>query len=756
VLGAFGALRLWHPGAARQPSGGRFSPAAHYVGSAACASCHAREYQAWHGSQHQRAMQPASPASVLGDFTDAAYRYGGVTSTFAKRGDKYFVSTDGPDGQLHDYRILYTFGVEPLQQYLVDMPGGRLQALSIAWDSRPREQGGQRWFHLYPDQAIRAGDRLHWTGIDQNWNYQCADCHSTHLLKNYDPAHDAFHTTWSEISVGCEACHGPGSLHLDWARRRAPGIPHKGFGFTLDDRADVNWTRPAGAATARRNEPRRSTTEIETCARCHARRGQFADDGPPGGLLTDSYRPALLEGDLYWPDGQMRGEVYNYGSFLQSRMYAAGVTCSDCHEPHSQRLRAPGNLVCAQCHDAVRFDAPSHTHHAAGSPGAQCAACHMPTTTYMQVDARHDHSLRIPRPDRTVTMGVPNACNACHRDRSAAWAAARIAAWSPHPPPGNQRFAEALDAATRSAPGAAELLRQVVADDSQPSIARASALAWLQRYRSPASTELLHSALRDPSPLVRGAALDALADEPPAERQRWLLPLAADPVRSVRIDAAAALAGIPLDGASPAELAALKAAQAEYLAAQQFNADRPEAHANLGDYYMRSGNPGRAQAEFERALAIDPAFVPAAVNLAELERARGGEGQAEATLRAALKAQPNEAALHFALGLSLARQKRLAEAVTELRTATRAAPREARYAYVYGVALHSSGAQAAGIDALAAAHARFPADAEILVALVTMERDRGQLAAARRYAQQLVALAPDDAQSQALLRSLPP
>ena len=331
---------------------------AHYVGAARCASCHAHEYATWRNSQHQLAMQYATPQTVLGSFDRTTYQYAGTTSSFYQRAGQYFVSTDGPDGRLHDYRIQYTFGVTPLQQYLIAMPGGRLQALSIAWDTRPREQGGQRWFHLYPGQAIKAGDRLHWTGIDQNWNYQCADCHSTHLLKNFDVATNAFRTTWSDINVACEACHGPGSAHLDWATKKGDWqhVPDKGLSAKLDERRNVTWTRSSGEATAVRSVLRAGQREIDTCAHCHARRGQLSDDYSPGHPLVDSYRPALLQDGLYWPDGQMRGEVYNYASFLQSKMYAHGVTCGDCHEPHSLQLRAPGNLVCAQCHDPSRFD----------------------------------------------------------------------------------------------------------------------------------------------------------------------------------------------------------------------------------------------------------------------------------------------------------------------------------------------------------------------------------------------------------------
>ena len=741
---------------AKSPNAIGAAAAARYAGIAACAECHAREYAAWRGSQHQLAMQHATAQSVLGRFDNATFSYAGITSTFARRGEGFYVNTDGPDGRLHDYQIRYTFGVAPLQQYLIEMPGGRLQALSIAWDTRPKQQGGQRWFHLYPGQAIKAGDRLHWTGIDQNWNYQCADCHSTNLKKNFDAHANTFNTIWTEINVACEACHGPGSRHVRWAKQQGDWrhIAGMGLAVALDERHGVTWTRAAGAATAARSSPRASSREIDTCARCHARRGQLTDNYRFGVPLADSYKPALLEAGLYWPDGQMRGEVYNYASFLQSKMYAMGVTCGDCHDPHTQKLRAPGNLVCAQCHDAATFNSPAHTHHPTGTPGAQCAACHMPTTTYMQVDPRHDHSLRIPRPDRTTTMGVPNVCNQCHKDRSPQWVNAKMHEWSPEAAPGFQGFAEALAAGTNSAAGAPDMLRSVVADSRQSAIARASALALLERYPGPLSRDLLHSALKDSDPLVRDAAVEALASESPAERLRWVLPMVSDPVRSVRIDAAQLLAGLPPEAVDAAQRAALAAATAEYIAAQEFNADRPEAHSNLGIYYARIGQHDRSVVELKRALAIDPAFVPAAVNLADLFRASGDDSQAESTLRAALRISAADPSLHYALGLTLARQQRLADALVELQQAARIAPAEPHYAYVYGVALHSSGKQEEAIRVLAAAQKRFTGDVELLQALATMERDRGQRAAAREYAQQLVKLVPDDPQAQALLREL--
>jgi predicted CXXCH cytochrome family protein len=734
------------------------TPTRYYVGAAACAGCHAKEYASWLGSQHQLAMQHANSKSVLGDFNHATFAYSGVTSTFFTRGGRYFVNTDGPDGKLHDYPVAYTFGVTPLQQYLIPFPDGRLQALSIAWDARPKERGGQRWFHLYPGQNIKAGDRLHWTGIDQNWNYQCADCHSTHLLKGFDGATNTFRTTWSEISVSCESCHGPGSQHLVWSRKQGKWqqAADKGLSIHFDERRGVRWSRTTGQATAQRSAPRTSNLEIEACAHCHARRGQLTDHETQGRPLGDSYRPALLDEDLYWPDGQMRGEVYNYASFLQSKMHAMGVTCSDCHDPHTLQLRAPGNLVCAQCHDPARFDTVAHSHHPPGTAGSQCAACHMPTSVYMQVDSRHDHSLRIPRPDRTLTLGTPNACNQCHKDRTAQWAVARTREWVAQPAPGYQSFAEALYAGQHATANGRSLLQSVAGDSQQAAIARASAAALLSRYPGPRTTEILHGALRDPDPLVRAAAVDALAGEAPEQRLRWLLPLTDDPVRSVRIAAAQALAGATADGASAQERAALEHATNDFLAAQAFNADRPEAHGSLGVYYALSGQHERAAGELRKALAIDPDFVPASVNLADLYRAGGDEAQAESVLRAALRRAGQDASLHYALGLSLARQRRSAEAVDELQRAEALAPEQSRYAYVYGVALHSGGQVAQGLEVLSEAHRRFPGDVEILQALATMERDLGRNSLARGYAQQLVDLVPDDPQAQALLREMGP
>ncbi|MDH3871769.1 MAG: multiheme c-type cytochrome, partial [Gammaproteobacteria bacterium] len=256
---------------------------AQYAGRVVCASCHAEQASLWSGSHHDLAMQPATGKTVLGSFANTSLMNFGVTSTFFKEDDKFMVRTEGPDGKLQDYVIKYVFGVEPLQQYLIEFPGGRLQALSLAWDSRAKEQGGQRWFHLYPDEKIAHDDELHWTKPSQNWNSMCAECHSTHLEKNYDPVNRTFDTRWSKIDVSCEACHGPGSEHVIWAEQK-PGweklAANKGLSISLDERKDVQWKMDPKTGNAARNKARTTDKEIEMCARCHARRspisGQYA------------------------------------------------------------------------------------------------------------------------------------------------------------------------------------------------------------------------------------------------------------------------------------------------------------------------------------------------------------------------------------------------------------------------------------------------------------------------------------------------
>ena len=725
-------------------------------------------------------MLPATEQTVLGDFRDASLTYNGITSTFFRRDGKFMVRTDGPEGSLQDYEIAYTFGIDPLQQYLIGFPDGRYQALGLAWDSRPREQGGQRWFHLYPDQQLTHKDPLHWTGAQQNWNYMCAECHSTNLRKNYDPQLNRFNTTWSEINVSCEACHGPGADHLAWARKEGDWqkLNHnKGLAIALDERRGLHfqlrvlamqglnlaaaalnpppsvlWT--AKPASALPSTPRIASREQELCARCHSRRGQFWEDYVFGKPLLDTHRLALLTSDLYYPDGQIKDEVFEHGSFLQSRMQAKGVSCSDCHEPHSGQLRAAGGKVCLQCHLAAKYESPRHHFHPAGSPSADCVACHAPTTTYMVVDPRHDHSFRIPRPDLSVKLGVPNACNRCHQDQSAQWAAEQVRTWYGKVPVGHQQFAEALHAGPLNAPGARELLLALVKNPEQPNIARASGVALLGERLDPQTFEVIRPLLADPDPLLRSTAARALEALPPELKVRQLLSLLDDPVRLVRIDAARALAAVPEEALTENQRRAVQRGVSEYLAAEMTNADRPESWLNIGLIDIDQGQFEQAEAAYRAALELEPTFTQAAVNLADLYRIQGRDADGEKTLRQALTLDPQNAAVHHALGLLLIRQKRLPEALAALAEAARLGSDNARYGYVYAVALNSAGQGEPAIQTLETVLTKHPNNRDALMALAAFQRDAGNLEAARSHARRLAELEPDNPQVRALLRQV--
>jgi tetratricopeptide (TPR) repeat protein len=656
-----------------QPPAPAAQPPARFAGSGSCAACHADQHARWRGSQHALAMQHATGKSVLGDFGGAKFRYNGIESSFTRRDGKYLVRTDGADGRLAEFEVKYAFGVYPLQQYLIEFPDGRLQALSIAWDARPKAAGGQRWFHLYPKERIDHRDELHWTKRQQNWNFMCADCHSTKLEKNYDAATDTFKTTWSEISVGCEACHGPGSGHVADPKQKL------------------------------------AKSDLDTCAQCHARRSQIAEGFHGGKRFLDHYRPALLEPGLYHPDGQQRDEVYIWGSYLQSRMHRMGVTCNQCHEPHSAKPRLEGNALCAQCHVPAKYDAPAHHFHKAG---ARCADCHMPTETYMGVDPRRDHSFRVPRPDLSVSFGVPNACSACHADKDARWAAAAARKWYGRDPQGFQRFAATL------AEGSSEDLAVLALEPSQPEIARASALATLERRPAREALPVIEAGLGQSDPLLRLAGLAALRPFPPEERLRLAAPLFGDPLLAVRTQAASVAAGAP----GVEEMPAFQRAAAQFEQVQRLNADRPEARASLGAFFAQRGMADRAEVELRAALAMAPEFAAGYVNLADLHRQQGKDADGLAILDDGLRKSPRSPVLHHARGLALARLQRLADALPSLERAARLAPDDARFAFVYAVALNDAGRKRDALAELDRALARHPRDRELLSARAAFAR----------------------------------
>jgi len=743
---------------------GGATPATAFVGSPTCAGCHQAQAKLWEASQHKLAMQHATDKSVLGDFNDASFDQAGVHSRFFRKDGKFLVETDGPDGSLATFEVKYTFGVEPLQQYLVEFPDGRVQALSIAWDTRPKAAGGQRWFHLYPKEEIRHDDVLHWTRLNQNWNFMCAECHSTGVRKNYDAASDRFATTTAEISVGCEACHGEGSNHVAWARAQRSwwpfgrrDDPDKGLLARFDERAGVVWHRDPRSGEARRSVPPAVLRkEVETCGRCHARRSQMSEDWAPGRWLADTHIVSPLTELVYWPDGQMRDveESYNYAPFRQSRMFAAGVTCGDCHDPHSGKPRVAGAGVCLQCHASATYAGETHSHHASAAGQPDCIACHMPTRTYMVIDGRHDHSLRVPRPDLSVTLGTPNACNGCHADKPADWAAAAVARWFGPDRKGFQTYAPAFAAARAARADAGTLLAAVAADARAPDIARASALGELAPHVSPANIELARRGLADRDPVVRIGAMDMLAQAPPEQAWGLVAPLLADPVRGVRTRAAALLAAVPATRQPAADREHFERAAAEFVAARRLNADRPEERATLASFYARRGLAAEAEAEYNAALRLSPQFAPAAVNLADLYRQTGRDGAGEGVLRTAMATSPQDPGLHYALGLLLSRLKRPAEALDELRRASELAPDRARYAYVHAVALQSAGQREQAMTILTKILVEHPDDRDTIQAIMAFARDAGDVATALAYAKRLAQLAPNDPSVKALVEAL--
>ena len=732
-----------------------------YVDDATCADCHAPEHEAWSGSHHDLAMQEATAENVLGDFDGATFTHFGVTSRFFTRDGRFFVNTEGPDGRLADFELAYTFGVEPLQQYLAPFPGGYLQSLTIAWNTERNE-----WIHLYPDEPIPPDDPLHWTGRYQRWNVMCAECHSTHLRPNYDLESDTYRTTWAALDVGCQACHGPGAAHVDWAH----AAPREGSSTATESPVSAGSRRPA----ARTSVPGPGDTglvteltagaaaEVRACAGCHSRRQRLVEADRHARPFLDDFLPATLDEGLYYPDGQIQDEVYVWGSFVQSRMHAAGVRCSDCHDPHRLGLRADGDAVCLQCHRETtverfpslapgRYDTPDHHFHPPDSAGARCVSCHMPARTYMQVDPRRDHGFRIPRPDLSASLGTPNACTGCHDEQPAAWAAARAAAW--WGAPAGVHFAAAFAAARAGAREAEAPLLAVAGDGGLPAIVRATAVEALRGY-GPEALRAIEAATADADPLVRASAAGGLDRLPPPRRAAVVAPLLDDPIRAVRVEAARALAGVPRSLLTAARWTAFEAARAELVDAQMAAADQPAAHLNLGVLAANENRLSDAEAAYRTALRLDPFFLPARFNLATLLNRLGRNAEAETVLRDGIDRVPDDGELHYSLGLLLAEEQRLDEAAESLGRAAALIPDRVRVAYNNGLALETLGRLAAAETAFLEAHRRDARDADVLLALARILLRQGELERAADYARQLIAVDPGSPAAQRMANEI--
>jgi tetratricopeptide (TPR) repeat protein len=709
---------------------------AHYVGRQACIDCHREQADAFAGSHHDLAMDLATEQTVLGDFNDVSFEHHGIVSRLFRDGERFMIHTEGPDGEPADFEVKYVFGVEPLQQYMVEFDRdaetpedaiARLQVLRISWDTVRGE-----WFYLEPPDVtdkLSPDDDLHWTGITQRWNTMCAECHSTDVRKNYDPQTGRYATMFSEIDVSCEACHGPGSTHVQLATSRS-----------------LFWDRKLGYGLARlKGDETENDLQIEACAPCHSRRGMIAAGFEAGHDLCDFFDPAPLREMLYHADGQIKDEVYVYGSFVQSKMYHKGIRCTDCHDPHSLQLKAPGNQVCTSCHQhpAGKYDTPSHHKHVPGKPGSMCVDCHMPERTYMAVDPRRDHSLRIPRPDLSVALGTPNACTGCHLEpqrvaeakrsalreyadwqRMAAedeeiaseiervdrWCDEACDRWYGEDRQQPEHYATALAAHRRGAPDAAARLTALAKRvDQVPAIARATAVEELGTVIGTAdgatAWRTAADLLEDASPLVRAAAVRTLAQAPadgrgPQRLASLLTPRLRDSARLVRSAAVRALAVSRAHTAlTPAAEQLFEQRVEEVREGLAVNADRAGAHLEWALICESLGRVDQAIEAYRLAMKVEPGTVGPRSNLAQLlddlARVQSQRGQIDAGQLAEmrrtvqkLRAQelkllerdaallPDSGPLQYRLGMAYYLNDRLEDAERALRRAVELDPNE--------------------------------------------------------------------------------
>lgn len=625
-----------------------------YIGSESCKACHQSAFKDWKGSHHDLAMQVADSISVLGDFSNKTIAFKKIKSTFFKKGNDFYVNTEGHDGNYADFKIEYTFGVTPLQQYLIKFDNGEYQCLSTAWDSVKNE-----WFSLLqPDLDINHGDRLHWTGSAMSWNMMCADCHSTNVHKNYNSKTDTYNTTFSLINVSCESCHGAASEHEKYYQNSQQiGTPPKMY---------------------MQNEME-STELVDKCARCHSRRSQITEYFDYQGDFMDHYVPSLLLDGLYEIDGQINDEVYVYGSFIQSKMYHEGVSCKDCHNVHSLKLKKQGNDLCMTCHEPS-YNTEEHHFHPTNFEGSQCINCHMTGKIYMGNDFRRDHSFRVPRPDQSVKYNTPNACTGCHDDKSDEWAAKIIVDKY-----GNERadhFSDYLLKGYYEDPTAFEIL---MSGKQYPDIARATAV---NLYGSqPLSSEQLNRLslyLRDSSALVRNEVVISLEQYQNDEVAKHIEPMLKDSSRMVRISAARYF---NMSNQDVAAIENYKTANKEFLTALHLNADFSSGQHQIALYYQSKGNEEAAIKAYKRAIEIDGYNNRPRMNLALIYYNQGLTSKSEELYLKVIEQEPEFSYPYYMLGLLYNELSNDIKALEYLKLATEKAPFNENAFYNYALKL---------------------------------------------------------------------
>jgi predicted CXXCH cytochrome family protein len=700
-----------------------------YAGSEACKSCHADAYADWKLSDHFLAMQPANDSTVLGDFNNTTFSADGVKNTFFRKDEKFYINTQGDDGLNHDYEVRYTFGYFPLQQYLIAFPGGRLQSARVSWDSRAK-----KWFHQYAGQEVYHEDWLHWTGNSQNWNTMCASCHSTDLRKNYDFKTDTYNTTWNEINVSCESCHGPGSAHIAFINskeyKKGQHLKNTGLVYGRDTLPQL---------------------QLNACAACHARKSDVSPELLRSDEIMDDLIPQVIMDELYFADGQIKEEDYEYGSFTQSKMFHKNVHCSSCHNPHSGKLRKSGNDLCLSCH-TPNYSTPAHHFHPAGTPGAQCVNCHMVARTYMGVDHRRDHSFRIPRPDQSLTYGTPNACTGCHDHQTARWAAKQIIEW--YGPERKYHFSDDLIPGSLLNDKSEQHLVKLLADTTQPEIARATAAYYLGNIQTIGSAQALLISIADHKALVRYHSLRALENFPPDLWQGKAYLALSDNVRSVRIAAADLYHRLPPEAVPASHTDAFKAADQENISFLLYQTDFSVGNVMMGDYKMQGGALQEAIMYYERGLKKDSLMNYARMNLAA---AYSSIGQHQEALRALLDAaaiDPFNDQVFYNLGLLYNEVGDLESALQNFKKAELLQSRNPGLYYNYGLALQQKGKWNEAEVILLKGFALNPQAVNINYALAFFYMQQKLPQKARKYAEILQTLDPVNPDFQQLFNDL--
>ncbi len=724
---------------------------AQFVGSQTCLECHKKEYDDWLKSDHFMAMAKATDSTVIGDFNNSIFEYKSITSRFYKKDGKFYVYTQGIDKKPGDFKIDYTFGINPLQQYLIPFDRGRYQCLPIPWDTDKK-----RWYHLvesvYHGENLAPDDWLYWTNGGQNWNGMCAECHSTNLHKNYDLKTKSYHTTWSDINVGCETCHGPASKHTDWAK-----LPE--------------MARPSLANSGLLVEtlPEHSKDYIKQCARCHSRRSYLGNFNHTQDDLLDYMIPQLLVLPYYYPDGQILEEDYVYASFIQSKMYDNDVRCNDCHNVHSGKLVKEGNKLCLQCHRADEYDSYAHHFHKKkgeqGNPllldngekivnvgeGAQCINCHMPAQNYMGIDSRNDHSIRIPRPDLTVKINTPNACNQCHSDKSPQWALQYMQKWYGKSFELRPHYGLVFASAQKGNAEAQDGLIKIIKDEVFLPIVRATAVALLSPYISPSSVSTIAWALQSPESLIRHAAVQAYPEYNRRLFIKELTPMLFDPTRAVRMTAAIRLSAVPKADIPLKYHKAFKRALNEYRLSMEYTADFQTSRHNLGNMYSNLGDLKKAEENYLAAMEIDNLFLPPKVNLAMVYNREGKNKQAMALFREVIKQNPQFGDAYYYYGLLLAEEKKYAESSRMLEKAGQFFPERARIFYNLGLVCQYLNQSAKSEQALLKAVQIEPQNGDYLYALANYYIKNSRFVLAEKYVQEMQKLFPGNSDVKKML-----